>query len=257
MSKVTIPTLQPYEPTFQIDDGFRLTSEMTLDAVCNDVRHWHAFSLRGADMHMLGAFLCGLSLLRARDMVPKAKRGMHGKADKYDGFHGWKRQSFPEIYEGTLGRYMNFAEAVFTVAKKSKNGTLPFLEKGPSHFELPTTHADLAVLMAELGNAMEGRTMTELYRSIKRIREATPAGGDRGNHTPRRTGFEVGMEQARDIVNGAYPRFEHSVIWWQTESAETLDLTPVHYLDKDQLDHLYVQLGDLREEIKRVRSLKK
>jgi hypothetical protein len=189
-------TLAKYEPTFEIDDGFRLTREDTLEAVCGDVRRWHAFSSGGADMHLFGAFMCGVSLLRARDLVPKASRGDTVKHYNREGFDVWKRKTFPDISEYALGRYMNFAANVFLRGKElSKSGSVPDLQAGYKQFTCPTTKADAGLLLTALGEVMDGKTMTEMYRSQKKMRQAQ-IGGDQGNHKARRTAAAMDRERA-------------------------------------------------------------
>lgn len=173
------PQVRPYTPTFEIDDGFRLASEPTLEAVCNDVRRWHEFSMNGADRHLLGVFMCGVALLRARDMVPRASRGDTVKGYNRDGFDAWKRVNFPDISERALGNYVNFAENVFLRSKHlCKTASVAVLGNGHKDFVCPTTKQDAGKLLAVLGTVMDGKTMTMLYRSIKRIREATPKEGN-------------------------------------------------------------------------------
>ena len=112
-------TLQPYQPTFEIDDGFRLTIEPTFEALQNDVRRFYASAAKAADIFTVSAFLCGVSLLRARDIVPKAPRGP--QAGRYSGFDAWKRKTFPDLSEDALGRYLGFASAVFAEVTRLKS----------------------------------------------------------------------------------------------------------------------------------------
>jgi hypothetical protein len=178
---MTKPTLQKYVPTFAIDDGFRLTSEPTLEAITGDIRRWHEFSVNGADRHLFGAFMCGVALLRARDLVPRASRGATKKPGGYTGFDAWKAKEFGQADQSTLTRYMQFSENVFLRANDlGKTCTLHVLQSGYQDFECPRTPEDLAELMRQLGEVMDGVTMTMLYRSIKRIREAAEIGGDMG-----------------------------------------------------------------------------
>jgi hypothetical protein len=206
----TVTALEAYTPTFEIDDGFRLSVEPTIEAVSNDVRRWHEFSLRGADMHLFGAFMCGVALLRARDIVGKAKRGVHGKG--FDGFDTWKREQFPEISESALGNYMRFAENCFLCGNDlPKKPSVGFLGSGHKNFTCPTTKEDAGTLLSQIGTVMDGKTMTEMYRSQKRIREALPSGGDKGNHKARRTKAEIESAKIEADAEVAYQELAGSI----------------------------------------------
>jgi hypothetical protein len=237
------PTLAPYVASFTIDDGFRLTSEPTIDAICNDIRHWHQFSLRGADMHLFGAFMCGVALLRARDIVPKASRGVTKKACGYSGFDGWKSTQFPEINETCLRNYTRFAENVFLQANDlSKTARLAVLQTGYKEFVCPTTREDASEILTAIGTAMDGKTMTEMYRSQKRIREALPKGGDMGNHVPRRTAAECRKEQGEKIAAQQLKHLTQTFDIWRAEK--------LHYhLSDDGLRQLQVTVMEFAAQI--------
>jgi hypothetical protein len=231
----TVTALEAYTPTFEIDDGFRLTAELTIEAVSNDVRRWHEFSLRGADMHLFGAFMCGVALLRARDLMPKGSRGSTKKNDI--GFDAWKRTTFKDISEAALGNYMRFSENVFLQANDlGKKLSVGFLGTGYKNFVCPSNKADAGELLAVIGTAMDGKTMTEMYRSQKRIREALCSGGDTGVHTPRRTKAEVEQEAAEADA---------------ATSAEILNEIADAWLD----DKRYLRLNDLDLQLVRERLI--
>jgi hypothetical protein len=244
--------LAAWTPTFEIDDGFRLTIEPTLDAVINDVHHWYNYSLRGADMHLLGVFLCGVSMLRARDMVPKASRGATKKSGPYDGFDAWKRSTFGTIPESTLGNYMRFAENVFLHSKDlGKTPTDGFLPTSYKNFTLPNTREGISELLRAIGEVMDGKTMTIMYRAIGRVREALPYGEER-------TGTDKGHRRTKQAIELEHTRAE-SAVWFDSVKSLLLEgQTNARWLglERPALDELSLLLKDLRSALDQFRSTK-
>jgi len=248
---MTKPTLQKYVPTFAIDDGFRLTSEPTLEAITGDIRRWHEFSVNGADRHLFGAFMCGVALLRARDLVPRASRGATKKPGGYTGFDAWKAKEFGQADQSTLTRYMQFSENVFLRANDlGKTCTLHVLQKGYRDFECPRTPEDLAELMKQLGEVMDGVTMTMLYRSIKRIREAADKGGDMGVHVPRRRAYEIAADEAEKKAKVQLGYLKQSLAMWREE-------TLWNHLDDDGLRELSVAIQEVNAALYSLRQSRK
>ena len=248
---MTKPTLQKYVPTFAIDDGFRLTSEPTLEAITGDIRRWHEFSVNGADRHLFGAFMCGVALLRARDLVPRASRGATKKPGGYTGFDAWKAKEFGQADQSTLTRYMQFSENVFLRANDlGKTCTLHVLQSGYQDFECPRTPEDLAELMRQLGEVMDGVTMTMLYRSIKRIREAADKGGDMGVHVPRRRAYEIAADEAEKKAKVQLGYLKQSLAMWREE-------TLWNHLDDDGLRELSVAIQEVNAALYSLRQSRK
>jgi hypothetical protein len=234
-------TLAKWEPRFEIDDGFRLTSEPTLEALEGDIRRFYDFSLRGADMHMMGAFLCGVACLRARDMIPKAARGISARHGRHEGFYAWRLKNFPQEHH-SLTHFTNFAERVFYEAAISKSGTLPDLESGHTGFVVPSTKEGVIGLMQAIGEVMDGKTMTEFYRSIKRMREAALKGGNKDPERKRRTKDQ--LDQAR--------RRAEAVEWLTLITGQLeagIEMRHFLMLEDSELQPLAVKVGQLDAEL--------
>jgi hypothetical protein len=234
LAKKTKPVLVVDQIVCPLDDGrFRLVQEDTLDAIANDVRFLHTKSVAGGQQQILCAFLCGVALARARAKLPKAKRGP--QADGQGGFDNWTQTQFPEINRRTLYRYAEFVDAVYLHIKHlHKSDTVSLLSKSPLDFQFNPDKA--RELLSVIGTAMDGKSMTELVRSQKIIREALCSGGDTGVHTPRRTKAEVEQEAAEADA---------------ATSAEILNEIADAWLD----DKRYLRLNDLDLQLVRERLI--
>jgi hypothetical protein len=192
-----------------LDDGhFRLVQEDTLDAIANDIRYLHEKSVTGGQQQILFAFLCGVALARARAKLPKAKRGP--QADGQGGIENWMQDQFPTISSRTLKNYAAFAQIVYLQAKDlNKTATVAVLSKSPLDFQFNPDKA--RELLGVIGTAMDGKSMTELCRSQKILREAATMGGDKGNHKARRTKAEIEAAKIEADAEIAYAELAGSI----------------------------------------------
>lgn len=218
------PVLVVDQLVCSIDDGrFRLVQEDTLDSLANDVRFLHTQSVAGGQQQILCAFLCGVALARARAKLPKAKRGP--QADGQGGFDKWLQAQFPDISRRSLYRYAEYVEAVYLQAKHlDKSATLALLSKSPLEFTFPTQPDGARELLGLLGTVMDGKSMTELCRSQKILREAAATGGDTGKHKARRTKAEIEADEAKaDATASAEVLAEILDAWLDDKRYQRLD----------------------------------
>lgn len=266
-------TLAKYEPTFVLDDGFRLTSEPTLDALANDINKLERIALAGADTMILAAFLCGVSLLKAKDIVPAAPRGASGKGYNRDGFDAWKRRTFGERRERSLQLYMQFARAVFRrVHELSKTATVAVLEHPDktvtvsvlsSHrdFVMPDGSDGRAELMRQLGETLEGKSLTEFVRAWGRVREAldpAESGKLRGDGEHPTKAQKAHEEQVK-WVSGEWGssdnpgRTRKRLLRWLAPDP-IIKVKPYHLLPDAELEEFAGIVHDLHREITDLRA---
>lgn len=186
--KQTSTQLVSYKPSVDLQQ-FRLVAEPTTDALANDVDKFRKISDSGMDMHILGTFLLGVSLIKLKKLVGTAKRGVHGGGDP--GWMKFKEERFPTIGNQCLTNAVNFAKSVFEEWQNPKfppSGNLGNGDKSPSEtvalaisqeplsFQLPENPDELKGLLTAIHDTMDGKTVTACYRSAGRIREAQKQG---------------------------------------------------------------------------------
>ena len=184
----------PYEFTGDITQ-FRLVAEPTLDAIKNDIQKFYEATTRGADVMMLGRFLLGVSLIKAKKLVGNAKRGVHGGGDS--GWLAWKREAFPGCSNNALTDAVNFTNEVFEEWRKSQNLQMQILE--PLAFQTPENPAELKGLLTAIHNSMNGKKMTAFCRGIGRIREAIPPGANSNGRGPAKD--SDGIDDETDFID--------------------------------------------------------
>src|SRR6266446_473220 len=108
--------------------------------------------------HMVYAFLCGVALKRAKEIVP------HGN------FTRWHQAELPQLSGATLHRYMIFAGGLLArfPALQELNAT-PLLERGD------LTGTESQQLLQAIHEAADGKTITDFYRDLGVIRPPQPA----------------------------------------------------------------------------------
>jgi len=180
--------LVSYKPSVDLNQ-FRLVAEPTADALANDVDKFSKISDSGMDMHILGTFLLGVTLIKLKKVVGTAKRGVHGGGDP-----GWMKftaQRFPNITHRSLTNAVNFAKSTFETWQNPKLESVSNLgiseettaksvtlavPQDPVGFQLPENPDELKGLLTAIHDTMDGKTITALYRSSGRIREAEKQG---------------------------------------------------------------------------------
>jgi hypothetical protein len=186
MSK-TSTQLVSYKPSVDLQQ-FRLVAEPTTEALANDVEKFSKISDSGMDMHILGTFLLGVSLIKLKKIVGNAKRGVHGGGDP--GWLKFKEERFPNISNRSLSNAVTFSKDVFqewqnpkfaTSCKlrngdKNPNETAVCVPQEPLDFQLPENPDELKGLLTAIHDTMDGKTITACYRSAGRIREAQTQG---------------------------------------------------------------------------------
>ena len=163
--------LVTYLPAVDLRD-FRLVAEPTLEALSSDGRKFFGVMTKGTDMQLLGTFLLGVTLLKAKHMLGSASRGAHAKGES--GFTDWKKATFPNINNHVLLDSVNFTKAVCENGKKAKMDFLP--NEKVIDFQLPENPEELRALLTGIHNTMDGKTMTAICRGLGRIREAQKPG---------------------------------------------------------------------------------
>jgi hypothetical protein len=166
-----------YTPSVELGQ-FRLTREPTVDALANDIIKLNSAGDTGMDMHIMATFLSGVTQIKLKKIVGNAKRGVHG------GGEGWmktKQEKFPFISERKLQYQVNFVKLVFAEFQTPKNAKVADLGfQDPADFQMPENPDELRRLLTAIHNVMDGKTITALYRSSGRIRDAIPAGSNSG-----------------------------------------------------------------------------
>lgn len=101
------------------------------------------------------AFLAGIALLRAKEIVP------HGK------FLAWREAELPQITRSSASRYMQFAEAL--PAKDPTVGSLPEVKLLGNGAEL--SDDSKKKILETVYEVADGKTLTEMYRDLGVIRQ--------------------------------------------------------------------------------------
>lgn len=172
-------TLTVYNPKVDLNE-FRLIAEPTADAIANDIRKFYDIASRGVDMTLLGRFLLGVSLIKAKKIVGNAKRGAHGAGDS--GWMAWKKENFPDFSNNVLTDAVNFSALVFEEWDKSLILHDAKLRNGEVlSFQVPQNPEELRGLLGAIRDTMNGKQMTAFCRGIGRIRDAVKPGE---NSTP-------------------------------------------------------------------------
>jgi hypothetical protein len=187
--------LVAYSPAVDLND-FRLIAEPTAEAIVNDIRKFYEVASRGVDMTLLGRFLLGVSLIKAKKIVGNAKRGAHGGGDS--GWMHWKKTNFPEFSNNVLTDAVNFSNLVFTEWDKSLNLHDAKL-RNPEvlDFQVPQNPEELKGLLTAIRDTMNGKEMTAFCRGIGRIRDAVKPGDHSGKAARKLSTAEQAAEIER------------------------------------------------------------
>jgi len=254
-------TLAIYDPTFQIDDGFRLTIEPTFDALVGDIKYWHDFTVAHGEATLIGNFILGICMIRLKAMVPAARRGNSGSAYNGDGFDAAKRKIFGEHRERSLRAAAQFTREIYEEAERhgSKTATVAVLGTSPTTFQMPTTKEDLAELLRAIGLLMNGKTFVEFLRSAGRVRAAFPpdggtdADGKRADRDKRSFALiaedELKKKLAVEWGDHAAPGLAKANLLWWLAPVEHLNVKPYTFLPERDLADFAALLKDLYEEI--------
>jgi len=177
------------------------------------------------------AFLAGLALNRAKDLVPHGNSGGPG-------FTKWREANLPEISERSARRYMEFSgKLILSYPAVGKTATVAVFKS--ERLELPEgalpEQEQKAVLQA-VHDAADGKTLTEMYRDLGIIREAK-----KQQHHPRKpTTPEQELEAARTAAAETVLHLATSLRALHAEGDPTLINVPDKWTvgDSHNLSHL-------------------
>lgn len=121
-------------------------------------RKWH----KAFNAQMGLAFLTGLALIRAKNILP------HGD------FGRWIKAELPKLSKGSAGRYVEFATAILEARPEiSKFPTVGNLtERTPAKIQVKLPKPEEKELLKAVYELADGRTLTEMYRDLGVIRPA-------------------------------------------------------------------------------------
>lgn len=236
-------TLAVYDPKIDLKE-FRLIAEPTADAIVNDIRKFYDVVSRGADMFLLGRFLLGVSLIKAKKLVGNASRG--GTAKGEGGWMAWKKEMFPECSNDALTDAVKFSHLVFEGWSKTLiSGGAKLAIGEPESFQLPENPDELRGLLGAIKDVMDGKNVTKFLRDIGRIREAQRPGNPNAKGRKKPASPEAALEARRKIVR---ENIEAAMLAVRAVQAEFTILPPT---DEDDL-LLTAYLATLAEPVKAV-----
>jgi hypothetical protein len=203
-----------YKPLVDLRD-FRLTAEPTLNAVICDIKKFYAAAVKGTDMVLLGRFLLGVSLIKAKKFVGNASRGDTAKRES--GWMFWKKKTFPDCSNHELTDAVNFTKEIFSAWGDCKFSKMENLQTNDVlAFQLPENPVELQQLLTAIHNTMDGKKMTAFCRSIGRIVEK-PLGAPKGS--PGNT--KKHRADADEITRRAI--FDEERTWMENATEKILD----------------------------------
>lgn len=142
--------------------------------------------VRSAFARQMGyAFLAGVALLRAKEIIP------HGK------FLEWREAELPEVSRSSASRYTQFAEALRKDPTVGSLREVRLLDNGGELTE--EQQAKVAKVVHKLA---DGKTLTEMYRDLGVIRQP-----EKPKHHPRKETtiaqeYQSKQEQDLELLNG-------------------------------------------------------
>jgi hypothetical protein len=167
-----------------------VSQETELANIVHNINEWYPMCKMAFSNFIGYRFMIGVSLLRAKELIPSAKPGpkllpkpgekmSKKELDAYneaqEGFTVWKRKNFPAIPNSTLHDYKCYAERVLTSDPDMATldlTTLPESKRGEVY--------------AKLKAAVTGKDVTACLRAMNEIPDATPPGWDRGGRRPKK-----------------------------------------------------------------------
>ncbi len=184
------------------------------------------------------AFLAGNEMNLAADILP------HGQ------LLAWIENSFPDLSNGTVGRWRNFADTV-----KAKFPTVGNLK--PLQLKKKFSKVEQEEILKAIPQIMDGQGMVEFMRSCKLLNEPKPIGGDTrqtlpdGSHPPappRKPNAQEQAQAADETVRVIYGGYLKTLI----EDRENFILCKLSAIN--ELEDLRLALGRKIEAVKKERK---
>jgi hypothetical protein len=190
------------------------------------------------------AFLTGLALLRAKDILP------HGQ------FMDWSKEQLPSIEHRSATRYMKFADTL--VEKYPQVGKLATvanlrsgeLEPGPT---IDLKADEVQVVLTAVHDVADGKTLTDMYRDLGVIRQP-----QKQKHHPKKITPEE-EEESKNLmalervtaITGDMRQLLHEWEAYEKEGGELPAISRVPFKARQEFDSVRIDLGKVLTKIKK------